>query len=255
MFGKKEKSENMELDRIKKEAQGGVIGKTLMLDFSIILKVLIGIAIMCLLIYFYKDSGGYVNAKKEYEYVESLKIIKKPKVKSENGGTTLVVDGENVELSYIASVNVSGRVPIAQKNFEHDFTNKLAPVNVVLTWGELARNKNYKLVDWSTTGERSYQYYISGEAMQENSQLKNLVNDNSTQCILIPANKEIKSLLKMINTDDYIRMEGYVVNVDCQKKNGGWFRWRSGYDSSGFAKGKSKILLVNKIVWLKANGS
>ncbi len=256
MFGKKEKSQAQELDRIKQEANSGdILGKTIMFDFSIIFKLALGLLVIFLLIYFFKDSDGFVKVSKEYEYVESLKNIKKPKHKPETGGTTLVVDGENIEVNYLASVDISGRVSIMQKCFEHNLENKVSPIDLIISWGDLAKNKNSNLVNWSEAGTRGYRYDISAEAMQENPQLMNIVKSSHAHLSLVPANKEIKSLIKMIKQDDYIRMEGFVVSLNCEKKNGGTFRWHSGYSKSTFAGGKSKLFLVTKIVWLEANGS
>ena len=253
---KKEKSQYSEIERIKNNSQDNdMLSSTIMFDFSIIFKIAIGLLIIFVLIHLYKDSDGFVKVSKEYEYVESLKNIKKPKHNPETGGTTIVVDGENIEVTYLASVDISGRVSIMQKCFEHNLQNKISPIDLIISWGDLAKNKNSNLVNWSEAGERGYQYYISAEAMQENPQLINIVKSSHAHLSLVPANKEIKSLIKMIKQDDYIRMEGFVVSLNCEKKNGGTFRWHSGYSKSNFAGGKSKLFLVTKIVWLEANGS
>lgn len=254
MFGKKEKSQTAELDRIKRESNSGnVLNQTFSSYFSIIFKLAIGLLIIFVLIHLYNDSDGFVNVSKEYEYVEDLKNIKKPKLKVETGGTNLTIDGENVEFTYLASVDVSGRVLWNHNSLEYDFSKKISPVRLVISWGDLAKNKYSKYVNYVSSGDSGYMYYISEEAGEDASKIKNMINNNSTYCALIPASKEIKSLIKKIAPNDFIRMEGYIVNIDCNKKKGGTFSWKSSIDKSSFARGKQKLLLVTKIVWLESD--
>jgi len=73
-------------------------------------KLIIVLLICTMLIWIYNAT----NVTKNIEYVTSLNNIQKPRQSKASGSINKVVNGSNVEITYVAKYSISGRVVDAQ---------------------------------------------------------------------------------------------------------------------------------------------
>ncbi len=194
--------------------------------------------------------GGSVNPD-DYQVVTSLTNIPAPIQHSTNGSAQKIIDGSVVDITYLASYVLQGRVVDIQTYVEYDLEEKLAPLDFGIAWGFMAKDENVEKIKFSSYGNRFLSWNTADRTwLSSNGGWGNIglyISNNH----LIPANDEVKSLLKKVKTDDYVEITGYLVKVDARTKNGGTFWWKSSTSRTDDGDGACELIYVTGIKWLK----
>ena len=210
-------------------------------------KVLISIIIFVLIIWIYKNN----NVKKDIEYVESLNNIQKPRQSATKGNVVKIINGSNVEIDFVASYSISGRVVDVQNYYGYSIQNKLSPKDIGLSWGALASEQNNKKLKWSSLGNRYLSWHSNDGKWISEMGGKNKINEHFSNNHLIPSDDKVKKLISIIKERDYIRIEGYLVNVFCRKNNGSYFYWNTSTSRTDSGNGACEIIYVTDVIWLE----
>lgn len=211
------------------------------------LKIFMFLIVCMTLVWIYKTN----NVSKNIEYVKSLSNIPKPSQIKTSGNITKIINGSNVEINYVAKYSISGRVVDVQNYYGYDIRNNLSPKDIGISWGFLANEKNHRKVTWSSAGNRYLSWYSSDGMWINEMGGTNKITEYCSNNHLIPSDNKNKKLIDSIKEGDFVRIEGYLVNVYCKKSDGSYFNWNTSTSRNDTGNGACEIVYVTNITWLE----
>lgn len=217
--------------------------KTKIIRFLLIIAI-IGCAIWFLL--------TYNNVEKKYENVESYDNLPGPVMSDASGSITKKVWTDQVELEYVVDYSIMGRVINVQKYIPYSLKNRLSPRSIGLAWGFMATDEYVDKSTWSSTGNRVLYWHASDK--DNDSWVKEIGGEDYIEQYysnyqIIPADKTVKSLINKIKVDDYVKLEGYIVNASYKVRGNDIF-WESGATDADTGDFTGDILYTTNVVWL-----
>ncbi len=136
----------------------------------------------------------------------------------------------------LAEFQVAARV-LGTKHYSMDREASLAPVDLALGWGPMAKREVLNAISISQSGRfyywRSDNFPIPGRDIET----------NSANMHFIPATPEVGKKLRQIRDNDEIKFKGYLVRVDAAD---GW-RWISSTTRNDTGHGACEVILVDDI--------
>lgn len=196
-------------------------------------------------------SNLYVT--KDIQYVESLQNISEPIQNKTSGNTEKIIDSTKVNINYVANYSMAGRVVDVQDYLGYNITNKLSPRDIGISWGFLTADKNNNHLKWTSTGNRFLKWSTNDGVWLSSVGGKQEVIKRFSNNHVIPSDKNIAKLIRNIKKDDFVRIDGYLVNVNYNTKNGGYFTWNSSTSRSDSGDGACEIIYVTNVTWLELN--
>lgn len=181
--------------------------------------------------------------------IHSLNDIKEPIQNSISGGTLKLVDGKEVKINYIASYVLAGRVVDVQNYYGSSLQNQLSPLDVGISWGFLAEDNDK--VTWTSNGTRFLKWRTKDMTWYNEHGGEKGIGKYWSNNHLIPSDDNIEKLIKTIKKDDYIKIDGYLVNVRYDGKNGEWYRWNSSTTRTDTGDGACEVIYVTNVTWLE----
>lgn len=134
----------------------------------------------------------------------------------------------------LAGFSVAARV-LAREDYRHDREARYAPLDLALAWGRMRDDQVLSQLDISQSG-RFYRYRWSGEPPLPPDELVR----SSANMHLIPADASVRAALDGIDTDDRVRIDGWLVQVRAQD---GW-QWRSSLTREDAGAGACELIYV-----------
>ena len=186
------------------------------------------------------SSIGYIYADihKPKEKIDSLKNISEP-IQVEYQNNKIIEKGnETININMLYEYEITGRVTNIHQYYNNEAFSRISPLDVSISWGKTANVKNHKKIKYTSIGDRKVYSSYSYDAVYNSNELSN----NH----LIPKNDKIKKYLSLIKKNDYIRIEGYLVNVS--SKN--WYS-NTSTTRTDTGEGSCEIIYVTNIVWLE----
>lgn len=184
------------------------------------------------------------------EKIESLLNIAEPSQNSTTGGTTINVKDTDIKIEFIAEYSITGRVVSTMSFIGQDIRSKFSPKDIGLAWDVLSDKETDKKVKWSTLKSRFLSYVVYDNGWVNEMGGFNRVTASASNNHLIPANNEIKKLIKLIGKNDYIRIEGYLVNVSYEE-NGRDRTIPTSLSRTDSGNGACEQIYVTSVNWLK----
>lgn len=165
------------------------------------------------------------------------------------GSTSLYVDDYNVTVDYKYSYDISALVISAKEYGSYDLPGKLAPKDAALAWGVVAEYNDRINFNWSQSGRW---YYWRTDAYTDIEPVGGVdgVTAHSSNNHLIPADDNVKKLVKKIKAGDCIRIKGYLVNVSADDGKGNNFWWNSSTARTDTGDGACEVIYVTNVEWL-----
>ena len=210
------------------------INKTIK-TINIIYIVLIFIAILSTTI-----RNIYIDVQKPKEKIESLKNINEPIQTEYQNNKTLKKGNKTINIDMLYKYEITGRVTNIEKYNNNEIFSKISPLDVGISWGETANKYNHNKIKYSSIGDRKIYSSYDYDAVYNSFETSN----NH----LIPKNDKIKKYLSLIKRNDYIRIEGYLVNVSTNN----WYT-KSSTTRNDTGDGACEIIYVTNIIWLEEN--
>jgi len=158
------------------------------------------------------------------------------------------VDRQVTKITKVAKYKIKGIVLAVNTYFPVNTIDKLSIKDVVIGWGNLTVNDNYKKFSSLNIINRELIWKMDSNSMSELGGLNAVTSDFSMNH-LIYKDQEIRDAFGFIYKGDYIELEGYLVNVDFEE-DGDWNTSLSRIDSGAKS---SEIIYVEHIKWLKKN--
>ena len=211
------------------------------------IRIVFLLIIIVLLIWFFIDHIVIKNT----EFTGDFNNIPAPIQKTAKGSDIQIIDGGGqAKINYVASYNICGRVVKVNKYYSFDIGDKLSPRDVGLSWGPLAREENHTKVKWSY-GNRVL-YWSSTDVNWVNQMGgTRKIGEYWSNNHLIPSDDNTKKLVNAIKEGDYVRIEGYLVNVYCKLSNNSYFTWNSSTTRTDSGNHACEVLYVTNVTWLK----
>lgn len=210
-------------------------------------KVLVTILFLIFIFCIYKND----HVDKDVIYVRSLDNIQEPIQIPTTGKAVKTKKGTTVEINYIASYNITGRVVDVQDYAGFNSMDILSPKDIGLTWGPLALDENNKKIKWTSWGDRGLISKIYDREWLNEMGGIDQIGEYMSNNHLIPSDERIKKLIKLIKVGDYIRIKGYLVNVYCTDEGNRYYTWNSSTTRTDTGSHACEVVYVTDISWLK----
>lgn len=185
----------------------------------------------------FQTSRIILNITKKKEQYDINQIIPEPIQKETTGTRIIENNGKQYTINFIAEYTLTGRVVTTYPYFNNSTYSKLIPLDIGVIWGEAALEKNYKKTTYFSDGTRSLNFYCTNMSTCQNHELSN----NH----LLPENKKIKREIFLIKPGDYIKIEGYLIEI-----TGSDYSQRSSTTRNDTGDGACEIIYVTNITWL-----
>jgi hypothetical protein len=153
---------------------------------------------------------------------------------------TLKKGNKTINIDMLYMYEITGRVSNIEKYNNNEIFSKISPLDVGISWGETANKYNHNKIKYSSIGDRKIYSSYDYDAVYNSFETSN----NH----LIPKNDKIKKYLSLIKRNDYIRIEGYLVNVSTNN----WYT-KSSTTRNDTGDGACEIIYVTNIIWLEEN--
>lgn len=147
------------------------------------------------------------------------------------------VELENFRVDLVAEFRVSARVLGAQRYFG-DRLASLAPVDLALAWGEVARADKARQLDVRQVNRFYFWSFPPGATLS-----RDIVSQNSANVHLVPATPEIANDLMAVSKGDLIDIEGYLVDVTAADGR----TWKTSRSRGDTGAGACEIILVTRV--------
>ena len=177
-----------------------------------------------------------------------------PPVQTELGkddptGTDLEIGGWDVRINYKYAYDINALVLHTKDYNGIKLADRLSPRDLGLGWGASAQFNDMVDFQWDQSGRwiqwslDSYEELavVGGEAA---------VNSSCSNNHVIPADKNVKTLLKRIKMGDHVELKGYLVDVSATKANGAYFDWNSSTSRDDTGNGACEVFYVTSVKWL-----
>jgi hypothetical protein len=208
-------------------------------------KVICVLSIILCIFFIYK-----ANVNKEYTPVTDLGMLSDPEQEYTSGSVIKIVDNQEVNIDYVASYNISGRVVKTYSYAQYGISNKLSPIDVGLTWGDLAKDENNIKVIWGNSGNRFLTWTIYDTDWYNSYGAMNFQKHVSNNH-LIASNDDISKKINAITEGEYIHLTGYLVNMTYELENGAKYSWNTSTSRTDSGDGACEIMYVTDIEWLR----
>jgi hypothetical protein len=136
----------------------------------------------------------------------------------------------------LARFQAAARV-LGTKHYSMDREASLAPVDLALGWGPMAKREVLNAISISQSG-RFYYWRTDNFPIPRRD-----IETNSANMHFIPATPEVGKKLRQIRDNDEIKFKGYLVRVDAAD---GW-RWISSTTRNDTGDGACELVLIDDI--------
>jgi hypothetical protein len=201
-----------------------------------------------LLIYWGWQVYSAVTVRRDNTEAVSSLYFTEPVQTEASGTVTIRIGSIDIQLTKVAEYSISARV-IGTRNYRFKTQNRLAPKDVALAWGFLSDESVDDKIKWSMRN-RFYTYRIDDGVWLNSIGGLTAIAHNSANNHLIPADSDAARQIRAVRNGDYIRIEGYLVNVYWTRDNGSWFRWNTSTTRTDTGDGACEIIYVTDIKWL-----
>jgi hypothetical protein len=207
---------------------------------------IIGIVILIAITAFIFSSRieGFFVRRNFSESATSLLNLDEPIQIATSGEINMRVGDTNVRIEKVAEYSITGRV-VGTSRYSFGIRGELSPYDVGLAWGPLSDIAVDDRISW-----RSSQRWLTFRT--NDFALLPLISINSSNTHLIPANNDIRRLLRHIRRNDVVRLEGYLVQAHYTDRGHSITipTSTSRYDTGN---GACEQMYVTSVTWLRQN--
>jgi len=177
----------------------------------------------------------YLFDTAERRHPPGILVFEEPDQRLTNGSPAWKMG--KYQVTALASYEIRARV-LHTESYWLDRGADLSPMDLAVGWGPMSDQRIIDQLDfWQ--GQRWYRYWprkstapLSGEDM----------NAHSANVHIIPADDDVKRVLRSFKAGDVVRMDGYLVQVD----GPGGYNWRSSLSRTDTGAGACELFRVEK---------
>lgn len=170
------------------------------------------------------------------------------------------INGIKVTMIKVAKYQIAGRVVES-----YDYTSGMANIieaistksayndiaikDVAIAYGPMALVENHKKMTYIMSGARKIAYAVKDYSLFNTVGDIDVVKTYITNNHLIPANDEVRELIKKIDTDDYVQISGYL--VDAMWEYGMYqYNLETSTTRTDVGDGACEIIYVEDVKWI-----
>ena len=192
--------------------------------------------------------SNYFRPKKEFITVTDLSNLPAPIQKDISKTFSKKIDGYDIQIDAIASYTLSGRIVRTYDYYSPKVSELLSPKDIGIVWGDLAKDENLSKFKWDHNGGRTLYTYCYDNLWLADKGGKEYLSSHMSHNHLIPSNYKQRNLIDKLSKNDYVQIDGYLVNVTFYKDG----KKTSYWDSSLVRYDKGcELIYVTDIKWLK----
>ena len=135
-----------------------------------------------------------------------------------------------------ANFSIEAKILSAERYYL-DVESRLSPIDFALGWGPMSDESVLEQIEISQGG-RWYKWQSQNLPIS-----KKLVETNSANMHMIPANSQIEADLKRIKIGEIVAIEGMLVNIT----NGTGWQWKSSMSRTDTGAGACEVVYVTEI--------
>lgn len=212
-----------------------------------ILRVLIILVISVILIIFLIENSG---GTREYEKLSNIDNLPDPIQTSTSKEVTTRVLGLETKLTYLAKYSITGRVVYINKHKEGNLIDRVCPIDLGISWGYLANKYNFKKLKWSSS-PTSRVLFADPDSTLESGLGIDYINTHFSNNHIIPSTNEILNMIKSTKVNDFIRIDGYLVNIEVKASENGYYSMGTSLIRNDTGIGACETIYVTDYTWLK----
>lgn len=146
---------------------------------------------------------------------------------------TIAVSGKKGDVKVILMAEYTVEGIVKGKKKYSDYQSQISTYDFALAWGDLNTKDIDEHISYSQSGRWYYYRYpdcpVNGD----------YISDHSANVHLIHSDSSVLTMLKDINKGDYVRLEGYLVNVIFED-----YTWRSSLVRTDTGGGSCEVMYV-----------
>ncbi|MCL2108390.1 MAG: hypothetical protein FWH20_03480 [Oscillospiraceae bacterium] len=218
-------------------------------------KILLAVCLVALFaIFVLPKIIAHVAKRGHIEYISSIQELSfaEPVQISTTGEVIKSVWWTDVKLTKVAEYSITARV-LRTRDYYGGVKDSLIPVDAALAWGYMANEQVDDYIKWSQRN-RFYYYRIQNGQWLANIGGLDIIALNSANCPLIPADAETARLIRALRKNDYVKIEGYLVNVYYETGRGRWYSMNTSTTRTDTGAGGCEVILVTGVTWYEVEG-
>ncbi len=187
---------------------------------KVVITVLLIIIISCILMLILNNVDFNNKGEIEYDLSKSKGGLPYPvQTSCANTTSTINVDGVSVTMTKVAKYKIVGRVESIGYHFSfRDIGEKLSTRDFLLSFGEMALDKNSERISYGSAGRYGSWYCESQELYNEYGGF-DVIDTQVSNNHLVPATEEIKKIIESVKIGNVIEVEGYLAKYHWIKDN------------------------------------
>jgi len=150
---------------------------------------------------------------------------------------TIEANDGPVDLQLLATYKIDAAVKSVE-SYTSDFTSQISPRDFALAWADINNPSFNRHISYSQK-DRWYYFTVKGGSNID----IDYVDMHSANTHIIPASENIQELVNQVTVNDYITMEGYLVNAIFDNSS-----WSSSTVREDTGDGSCEILYVTNII-------
>jgi hypothetical protein len=175
------------------------------------------------------------------EDYSEINVFKEPVQINLDGKDTVHKKIKQGEFTMVLNAKYTVAAMVPRKKFYHGWLSGVAPVDLVLVWGNLAGPEYDKYMAYSQSGRWYYYRYKAGSPFDGEFVIQHSANNH-----IIPDNDNIFRAIKAIGSKGNAVLEGYLVNINGFYE-GRSFYWNSSMTRGDTADGSCEVFYVTKV--------
>ncbi len=162
------------------------------------------------------------------------------------GGTSKEIDGYSVAITFKYNYTIDALV-VSTKNYDSGgLSDKLAPVDLGLAWGNVAAYNGSVDFHWDQHDRWIY-WHVDDISQLDRIGTTADVDRQYSNNHSIPATSTVKKQLEKIKRGDRVKLEGYLVDVYAERDDGAWFEWNTSTSRLDTGDGACEVFYITKI--------
>ncbi len=180
----------------------------------------------------------------KFETIDNLDVMEEPEQISYEGDQIKKItrDGGEMIITPLAEYYISGIVK-SIKNYSSGWRGQVAPVDLLLIWGELTLPEYDEHITYKHGG-RQYHFRFGPDFPDS----KDYATTHSCNAHIIPADKGILAAIKSLEKEQKVQLEGFLVRADLTYKSGKKYWWSSSLTRKDDGDGSCEVFYVEKVI-------
>ncbi|MBQ9234072.1 MAG: zinc ribbon domain-containing protein [Lachnospiraceae bacterium] len=174
--------------------------------------------------------------------------IGEPIQEETTGYTEINVGGYEVSVYKLYTYEIEALVVHTKNYYGFEFSQKLAPKDVALAWGDVAKYNDKVNFHWRQ-GQRRCYCRLNEEDLNIVGGLDYVMSHFSNNH-LIASDKSVKRKIKKIKKGDHIILTGFLVNIDAENDSGKYYLWDTSTTRDDDGDGACELIFVTDVKWL-----